>query len=113
VHLQLVPQGLRSVLRQGLAVVVNSDEPADGIATLAIPRSAARQARLSAGRGNAVVIARGTVAGIKDGAVTLRLHLAAATARKLSRLRHVAVTVRLVLASATGERVAVDTAGRY
>jgi PKD domain len=115
VRLQLMPQGLRAMLRSGLAVRVSSNEPAAGVASLSISRRAARRAHIGGGHGRLVVIGRGTVSQIKDGTVTLHLHLhlSHSTAAKLQHLRHVAVTVRLALRAGGGDHVAVDAAARY
>jgi hypothetical protein len=92
---------------------VSSNEPADGIATLSIRRSAAKRAHIRAGRGPSVVIGRGTVAGVKNGSVTLHLHLSRGIAAKLARLKHVELTINLSLVAANHDRYAGDVAGRY
>jgi hypothetical protein len=112
-HIQLLPQGLRGVLRSGVSAAVTSNEPADGIATLLISRSAARRAHIPLGRGAMVVVGRGTVSGIKDGTVNLHLRLSRAMAAKLRRLRHLTLTVRLALVAVGGDRRVIDAAGRY
>jgi len=112
-RLQLMPQGLRAMLRSGLSIRVTSNKAANGIVTLSVPRKAARRAHIRTGRGKAVVIGRGTVSGIKAGTVTLHLRLSRTTATKLRRLGHVTVTIRLALVGATGERFAVDAAAGY
>jgi hypothetical protein len=113
IHLQLVPQSLRSMLRVGVAIRVSSNEGADGIATLSISRSAAKRAHLHVGRGPAVVIGRGTISGIKNGSVRLQIHLSRAMAAKLKGLGHVTLTVRLAVVAAGRAHVAVVVAGRY
>jgi PKD domain len=112
-HIQLIPQGLRSVLRTGVALRVSSNEPADGIATLLVSRKTASRAKIRHGRGATVVIGRGTVRGIKNGTVRLRLRVSRAVAAKLRHLGHVSLTVRLSLFAAGGEHLAIDAAGRY
>lgn len=112
-NLLLMPQSLRTVLRSGVAVVLSSSEPADGIATLSIPRAAARRAHIATGRGGPVVIARGTVSGIKAGTSRLHLRLSPAVAAKLKHLRHVVLTVRIALIASGGNHTAIDVAGRY
>lgn len=112
-NVQLLPQSVRSVLRSGVALRVTSSAPADGIATLSIPRSQARQAHLGGGRGTAVVIGRGIVSGIKQGTNRIHLRLSSAVAKKLAKLRHLVVTVRLSLVAAGGKRFAIDVAGHY
>jgi hypothetical protein len=112
-NIQLMPQGLKTVLRSGVAVKVTSNAPADGFATLTIPRSAAKQAHLAVGRGSSVVIGRGVVSGIKKGTTSLHLRLSKALAAKLGRLRHVVVTIRLSLVAAGNQRFAIDVAGHY
>lgn len=113
IHLQLMPQSLRSVLRRGVFVRVSANESAAGIARISISRAAARRAHLSSGRGGPVVIGRGTVSGLRDGTINLHLRLSRAVTRKLKRLRHVTLTIRLSLVGSDRGRVAVDAAGRY
>jgi hypothetical protein len=113
VHLQILPQSLKAVLRNGIAIRVTSNEAANGIATVSITRGSARKAGIKAGRGPAVRIGLGTVSTITNGTVILRLHLSTATAKKLSRLHHVAMTIRLALVAAGNNRLAVDAAGKY
>ncbi|HWC85689.1 MAG TPA: PKD domain-containing protein [Solirubrobacteraceae bacterium] len=112
-HLQLMPQGLKSLLRHGVSLRLTSNQAADGFVTLSIPRSAARRAHIKTGRGAMVVVGRGTISGIGNGTVSLHVRLSRTMAKKLGHLRHVAVTVRLTLAGAGGAHVAVDAAGRY
>ncbi len=112
-YLQLLPQGLRAMLRRGLAARVTSNEQANGIVTLSISRGAARRAHIKAGRGSSVVIGRGTVSGIKAGSMNLHLRLTGEMATKLSRLAHVAMTVRLALVASGGDHLAIIAAGRY
>jgi hypothetical protein len=112
-HLQLMPQGLKGLLRNGISVRVTSNQAAAGFVTLTIPRSAARRAHIKTGRGATVIVGRGTVSGIASGTVSLRVHLSRTMAKKLGHLRHVTLTVRLTLADAGGAHVAVDAAGRY
>ncbi|HEY8763815.1 MAG TPA: PKD domain-containing protein [Solirubrobacteraceae bacterium] len=113
VRLQLMPQGLKSMLHSGVAVQVSSNERADGIVTLSISKSAARQAHIRVGRGATVVVGRGTVSGIKNGIMQLHVRLPRATATKLGRLRRLTVTVRLALVAAGRDHLAIDVAGRY
>jgi PKD repeat protein len=113
VHLQLLPQSLKSVLRNGIAVRVSSNKAANGIATVSISRAAAKRAHIKVARGVAVRIGLGTVASVTNGTVTLHLHLSPAVAKKLAHLRHVNMTVRLALVSAGNQQFAIDAAGRY
>ena len=113
VGLQLMPQGLRALLRTGLSISVNSNEAANGIVSVAIPRSAAKRAHIKAGRSKTVVVGRGTVSDIVDGTASLRVRFSRSIAKKLGRLAHVTLTVRLALTAAGGAHVAVDAAGRY
>jgi hypothetical protein len=113
VHLQLLPQSLRTVLRRGVTLRVSSNEPADGIATLTITRAAAKRAHIKVGRGPSVLIGRGTVSGVKNGSVNLHLHLSPAIAARLARLRHVAITIHLTLIAANRGHVTAVVAGRY
>jgi PKD repeat protein len=113
VHVLLMPQGLKTVLRKGVMARVTSNERAAGIATVSITRRAAKRAHIKAGRGPTVVIGVGTVSGIKDGTMRLHLRLSRTVAGKLKRLDHLTLTIRLALVGANGERVAIDAAGRY
>ena len=115
VSLQLLPQSLHSVLRQGLAVRVKANKAANGFATLSIFRSVAHRAHLSAA-GNPksqVVIGRGTVAGIKNGAVKFRVRVSSATARKLSHTRHMTLSLHLTLYAKNGGRTTAAIVGHY
>jgi hypothetical protein len=113
VHLQMLPQSLKSVLRKGIAVRVTSNRAANGIATVWISRAVARRAHIKTGKAGVVRIGLGTVASVKNGTVTLRLHLSPAVAKKLRHLGHVSLTVRLALVSAGNHRLAIVAAGRY
>jgi PKD domain len=113
VRLKLIPQGLRAMLRAGLAVRITSNVRSDGILTLSLSRAQARRAHLRAGPGPAVVVGRGTISGVKAGTVTLHLRFSRAIAARLRRLGHVTLTVRLALFAAGGKHIAVDVAGRY
>ncbi len=113
VRLQLVPQPLKAVLSKGVSVRVTSNEAANGIATLSIPKSAAKKAHLKVRRGSSVVVGRGTVSGIKVGTVRMHLKLSRSMAKRLSHLKHLQLSVRMSLVSPGGSRVAVDVAGRY
>ena len=93
----MLPQSLKSVLKNGIAVRVTSNKAANGIATVWITRTSAKKAHIKAGQGAAVRIGLGTVSSITNGTVTLRLHLSPAMAKKLAHLHHVAMTVRLAL----------------
>jgi PKD domain len=113
VHLQMLPQSLKSVLRKGIAVRVTSNRAANGIATVWITRATARRAHIKTGKAGVVRIGLGTVSSVKSGTVTLRLHLSHAVAKKLHRLRHVSLTVRLALVAAGNHRLSIVAAGRY
>ena len=113
VHLQLLPQSLKTVLRNGILVRVTSNKPANGIATVTITRRSAKKAGIKVGHASAVRIGLGTVSTIKNGTVTLRLHLSKAMAKKLSHLHHVAMTIRLALVASGNDHFAVDAAGKY
>jgi hypothetical protein len=112
-RVQLMPQDLKTMLRRGALVRVTANQRADGLATLSIPRTAARRAHLKTGHSRSVVVGRGSVSGIKDGTVSLRLRLVKATAKKLGHLRHMKLTVRMTLLTSGGGRLVVDVAGRY
>jgi hypothetical protein len=112
-RIQLMPQSLQAVLREGVAMQVSSNEAAAGVATLSISSRAARRAHIRVGRGPTVTIARGTIAGIKAGTENLRLRLSRATAAKLARVGHTALTIRLALVAAGGDHLAIVAAGHY
>ena len=113
VRLQLSPQSLKSVLRNGLSLQVHSNKVANGILTVTITRAEAKRAHIKAGPGNTVVIARGTTASIKNGVSFLKLHLPGKAAAKLRKLRHATFSIRLSLVAAGGGHLAIDAAGRY
>jgi hypothetical protein len=112
-RIALMPQGLQSALRHGIALRLRTDHAVDGLATVMIPRDAARRAHIRAGRGSTVIVGRGTLSGIRAGTVNLRLRISGPVARKLARLRHVTLTIRLTLVSADRSRVTLNAAGRY
>jgi PKD domain len=115
VTLQLMPQGLRSMLRSGVAVLVTSNEPAAGLVYVSISRATAKRAHIKAGRGPQVTIGLGTVSGIKSGSQSLHLHLrlSQAMTKKLKGLGHVTLTIRLALVDGSNHRFSVDAAARY
>jgi hypothetical protein len=113
VHLQMLPQSLKTVLSKGIALRVSSDHAANGIATVWISRAAAKRAHIKTGKTAAVRIGLGTVSSITNGTVTLRLHLSAELAKKLRHLRHVTMTVRLQLVAPGNQRLSIVAAGRY
>ncbi len=113
VRVQLMPRGLKRMLRHGLAMELYSSLPAAGTATISIPRAAARRAHIRTKRGSAVTIGRGTITGVAQGMTSLDIHIARATAHKLGRLHRVTMTIRVTLVDAAGSRVRVDVAGRY
>ena len=113
VRMQLMPQGLKAVLRSGIAVRVSSNRAANGIASVSITRGTAKRAHIKAGHGRTVVIGKGTLTGVKDGTVNLRLHLRKDVVKRLRHLKHVTLTVRLALVSSGGGQIAIDAAGRY
>ena len=112
-HLQLLPQSLKSVLKYGIEVRVTSNKAANGIASVWISRAAAKRAHIQVGKSRYVRIGIGTVSSVKNGTVTLRLHLSKATAKKLAHVGHVTMTVRLALVASGNQRLAADAAGRY
>lgn len=113
VKLQLLPQGLKSLLRHGVSLKVTANEAADGIVSIAIARSAAKRAHIAAGRGRSVVIGVGTVKGIVSGTVGLHLRLSKKVAAKIKRMRHLTLTIRLTLLDRSGDKQTVVVAGQY
>jgi hypothetical protein len=113
VHLQLMPQSLRSALTWGLRLRVKSNQKANGLVTVLISRQAAKRAHIPVGQAANVVVGRGTVSQIANGTITLRLGLSHKMTKRLHSLRHVTVTVRLSLVPAVGRRVTIVIAGRY
>jgi PKD repeat protein len=112
-HIALVPQGLKKLLRVGVALRVRSNRRADGIATLMIPRAAARRAHIRTGNKPFVVIGRGTVARVGSGVKLLHIKIPRQMVSKLRRLHHVNLSIRLSLVSAGREHLALAVAGRY
>ena len=78
---------------------MSSNQAANGFATLSIFRSAAHRAHLSrsGNPSSLVVIGRGTVSGVKNGTVSLRVHISSATAKKLSHAGRLTMTLHLTL----------------
>jgi hypothetical protein len=114
VHLQLLPQSLKDVLNRGLQVRVSSNEQADGFATLLIPQSAAKRAHIHGNRtSSGVVVGRGTVSGIKDGTVTMRVRVSSSTAKRLAPLKYLGLTLRMALVGKGGKHLSVQVTGRY
>jgi hypothetical protein len=113
VHLQLLPQSLKTVLAHGMAIRVSSNKAANGVATVWITRAAAKRAHISVGHAATVRIGIGTVSSIRNGTVTLHLHLSKAMAKKLGHVGHVAMTIRLALVAAGNQQTAVDAAASY
>jgi hypothetical protein len=113
VRMLLLPQSLGQVLRRGISALLSSNEAGDGFASVLISRAAARRAHIKAGSAPFVVIGRGTVSGVKDGRISLRLHLSRAVATKLKHLKHLTLTIHLTLVSTTGQRVGLAIAGSY
>jgi hypothetical protein len=112
-RIQLIPQGLRTVLRKGVMVRVKSNESANGIASVSISRAQARRVHIKLGRGPSVQLGVGTLSAIKAGTVTLHLRLPAAMVARLRHLTHLTLTVRLALVGPGGDHLAIDAAGRY
>ena len=112
VHLQIMPQGLKAMLRHGVAVRVGSNEAAAGIASVSISRATAKRAHIKGG-GPAIVIGRGTLSHLTAGTVELHLRLSRAMTKKLGHLHRVTLTVRLALVDKSGDKLAIDAAGRY
>lgn len=113
VRIQLLPQGLRQVLRRGVSLQVAANESANGIAQVMISRATAKRLHIKAGRRTSVVIGSGTVSQVKPGSVVLHLYLSRATKAKLRHLKHLTLSVRLSLVGPGGDHLAVDAAGRY
>ncbi|HEV3129058.1 MAG TPA: PKD domain-containing protein [Solirubrobacteraceae bacterium] len=113
-HLQLLPQGLRAVLRRGISLRVTSNEAADGIATVTISRALAKRLGIKLGNLSYVVIGRGTLSGkIQGGTVQLHLHLPHSITSKLANMRHATLTVHLKLTGPGGGRQRLAAAGQY
>jgi hypothetical protein len=107
VKLQLLPESLKELLRHGVSLKVTVNEVADGIASISIGRGQAKRARV------AVTIGRGTVKGLVNGTVELRLRLSRKVAAKIGRLRQVTLTIHLTLLDRSGDKQTVDVVGRY
>ncbi|MGH2912932.1 MAG: PKD domain-containing protein, partial [Solirubrobacteraceae bacterium] len=113
VKLQLLPQGLKSLLRHGVSLKVTANEVADGIASISIARGEAKRAHIAAGRGNSVVIGVGTVKGIISGTTQLHLRLSKKVGAKIKRLHHLTLTIRLTLLDRSGDKQTIVVAGQY
>jgi hypothetical protein len=110
---QLLPQSLRAVLSGGLAVRITSNLKADGLTTLSLSRADAKRAHLHVTRATSVVIGNGTIAGIKDGSMTIHVRVPRATASRLAKLHRVTFSLRLQLRGPSKTRATLDLAGRY
>jgi hypothetical protein len=114
VRLELVPESLTTLLRSGVALVATANEAADGIASISIARGEAKRAHIPYRPSQSVVvIGRGTVKGLVNGADHLRLRLSKQIAAKLKRLRHVVLTIQLKAVDGRGESQTVSVTGRY
>ena len=113
IRLQLMPQGLRQLLRSGIELRVTANEGANGFAYVSIPRRLAKRLHIRAGRRQEVVIGEGTISEVKAGTVTLYLHLAKGTAAKLRRASLVTFKISLQLIGQAGDHVTAAAAGSY
>jgi PKD domain-containing protein len=113
VRIQLMPQGLRQVLRSGIAVRLSSNGKASGFAWIKVAPRTAKRLHLRAHGAREVVIAQGTVSEISSGNSVIHLHLSRHTAARLRHMKHVTLTVTLQLVGAAGDRLVLDAAGRY
>jgi len=114
VRLELVPESLRALLRNGVALVATANEAADGVASISITRSEAKHAHIRYRPSQSVVvIGRGTVKGLVNGADHLHLRLSKQIAAKLKRLRRVVLTIQLKAVDSRGESQTVSATGRY
>jgi hypothetical protein len=114
VKLQLVPESLKTLLRSGVALVATANEVADGVTSISITSSEAKHAHIRYRPSQSVVvIGRGTVKGLVNGADHLQLHLSKQIAAQLKRLRRVVLTIQLKAVDSRGERQTVSATGRY
>ncbi len=114
VRLELVPESLTTLLRSGVALVATANEAADGIASISIARSEAKRAHIPYRPSQSVVvIGRGTVKGLVNGADHLHLRLSKQIAAKLKRLRSVVLTIQLKAVDSRGQSQTVSATGRY
>ena len=114
VKLQLVPESLKTLLRSGVALVATANKVADGVTSISITRSEAKRAHIPYRPSQSVVvIGRGTVKGLVNGADHLHLRLSKQIAAKLKRLRRVVLTIQLKAVDSRGESQTVSATGRY
>jgi hypothetical protein len=113
VHLLLLPQALRSVLKSGISLRVNSTESANGFADISIARKVAKRLHIRTGNKPFVVIGTGTVSQVRSGTVTLHLRLSSSVVKKLKHLKHVNLSVHLSLVDSYGRHIGADVAGSY
>lgn len=112
-RLLVLPQGLRVALRDGIAVAIAANQPADGVVAVSVSRAAAKRAQIKTGRAALVTVGRGTTSQIVKGTVVLRLRLSRAVASKLAHLPYLTLKLRLSLVGAGGQRLALGTSGTY
>jgi PKD domain len=112
---QLMPQSRQAVLGHGMALLVTSNQAADGFTTLCISSAAARQAHIASGgaRSELVAIGQGTVSGIRHGRVMLHILMAKATAARLAHLPDLTLTLRMRLFAGSGLQTVLSVIGRY
>ncbi len=113
VRVQLLPQSLAAMLRGGIQMRISSNERADAIVRLTIPRAAARRAHLAGPGRGPVTIGRGTIRGIRRGTISLRVRVSHWVARHLERARSLTVTVHLLTLAAGGRHEMLDVAAGY
>jgi hypothetical protein len=114
VLLQLLPESVSEMLKDGLNLDVLSNQAANGLASVFIDHRVARRAHMHIGGGNAPVrIGVGTLANIAPGLVNMRLHLSRAVRNHLRHTHTLRLTVRLALVGTSGDHLVIDAAGRY
>jgi hypothetical protein len=110
----LIPESRKQLIRQGVALRASANEAADGVASISISASEARQAHIYFKRGeSSVVVGRGTIKGLSAGAGTFHLRLSKSVMARLGRLSHVALTIELVALDRSGQRRTIAIAGHY
>jgi hypothetical protein len=114
VNLILIPESRKALLLHGIALKASANQPADGVASIFISASEAKQAGIPYKRhASSVVVGRGTIKGLSTASGSFHLRLSKKVMVRLRQLRRVVLKVQLMALDARGQRQIVTVAGRY
>jgi hypothetical protein len=112
-NVQLISSSVKSLIKQGIPIVLNTNRPGAGFVTILLSRASAKAAHINAGSLAAVGIGTGILSGVVQGSTHLRLHLGKSVAARLSHLSKLTLTLRVQLTDAAGTRETIDVAHSY